>query len=200
MLPALLTVGAVVLIAIIAFTAYRSRLGPPAPGSETLRATICDVRAGGAVRLAGFGDDGEDIELPITGFVAVRMGAEEWHELSGQYRSRLLRLEWRKRSTGTRVVAYSKTDMPLEEIQLDPAALESARAGSAPVAALGATFKVEESGDAIRGGALALRTWVLYDEEKRRLLRIERIGEQPARACLGRVIAADAIEVVRIGG
>ncbi|MEZ0231097.1 MAG: hypothetical protein ACAI25_20950 [Planctomycetota bacterium] len=199
MLYALVTVAIIAALAFAAFTAYRSRLGPPAPGSETLRSTICDVKASGALRLAGFGDDGEDVELPISAVVAVRMGAESWTEMSGQYRSRLLRLEWRKKPNGTKVVAYSKTDQTLEEVQLDPAALDGAKAGGPPVAALGSTFKVEEAGDAIRGEALALKTWVLYDDEKRRVLRVERIGEQPPRACLGRVIAADAIDVVKIG-
>jgi hypothetical protein len=196
---ALITIAVAALLGLVAYTVYRSRFGPPAPGSETLRATIRDVKAGGAVRLAGFGDDGEDVLLPITGAVRVRIGAEDWHELSGEYRGRMLRLEWRKRGDTTKVVAYAKTDLPLAEVQLDPAALDGAKAGSGPVAALGSTFKVEEAGDAIRGEALALKTWVLYDDERRRVLRVDRIGEQEPRACLGRVVAADAIEVVKIG-
>lgn len=199
MLGALVTVGVGALVAFAAYTWYRSRLGPPAPGSETLRATICDVKAGGSIRLAGFGDDGEDVLLPITAVIAVRLGGEEWFELSGQYRSRLLRLEWRRRPSGLKVVAYSKTDLPLEEVQLDAAALDAAKPGGSPVAALATTFRVEEAGDAIRGEALALKTWVFSDDEKRRVLRVERVGEQPPRACLGRVIAADAIEVVKLG-
>ncbi len=199
MLAAFVTAAIVAVLLFGVFTMYRSRFGPPAPGSETLRATICDVKAGGSLRLAGFGDDGEDVELPISAVVAVRMGAESWHEMSGQYRSRLIRLEWRKRPNATKVVAYAKTDLPLEEVQLDPAALDAAKSGGPPVAALGSTFRVEESGDAIRGEALALRTWVLYDDEKRRVLRVDKVGEQPARACIGRVIAADAIDVVKIG-
>ena len=127
----------------------------PAPGADTLRATICDVKAGGAIRLAGFGDDGEDVVLTINVLVPVRLGAEEWHEVAGEYRARLIRVEWRKRASGTRVIAYSRTDLPLAEVGLETGTLDAARAGSPPVAALGSTFRVEEAGDAIRGGALA---------------------------------------------
>jgi hypothetical protein len=199
-LPLLLTL-IVVVAAAIAYTAWRSRFGPPAPGSETLRCTVVDVKQGGVLRLAGFGDDGEDMELPIATLATVRLGGggEEWHELGGEYRKRRVRLEWRKRPNGPKVVAFSKTDMPLDEAQLDPAALEAARPGSGPLAALGGTFRVEEAGDAVRGEALALKTWLLVDDEKRRVLRVDRVGEQPPRACLGRVIAADAIDVIRTG-
>jgi hypothetical protein len=198
-LAALVTVAVIALVVFGGYTAYRSRLGPPAPGSETLRATICDVGRGGALRLAGFGDDGEDMILEIATAASVRQGADEWHELAGEYRGRSVRLEWWPKPNGTKVVAYSKTGLALAEIQLDPAALEAAKPDGSPLAALGSTFKVEESGDAIRAGALAFKTWLLYDDEKRRVLRVEKVGEEAPRACLGRVIAADAIEVAKVG-
>ncbi len=198
MLPALGTVAAFAILAFALYTFSRSRLGTPAPGAETLRATVCDVKPGGAIRLAGFGDEGEDVVLEVGTLVPVRQGPEEWHELAGEYRSRLVRLEWKKKGGVTRVVAYSRTDLPLAEVGIDAAALEGARPGSPPLAALGSTFRVEEAGDAIRGGALAVKTWVLHDDEKRRVMRVERAGEQPARASVGRVVAADAVEVVRL--
>jgi hypothetical protein len=198
MLAALGTVAAVAFLAYAAYTFSRSRLGTPAPGAETLHASVCDVKEGGAIRLAAFGDDGEDVVLEVATLVIVRAGPEEWHELAGEYRARLVRLEWRKTAGATRVVAYSRTDLPLEEVGIDPVALDAARPGTAPLAALGTTFRLEEAGDAIRGGALAVRTWVLHDDEKRRVMRIERAGQQPPRACVGRVVAADAIEVVRL--
>jgi hypothetical protein len=191
------TVAAVALVLFALYTFSRSRLGTPAPGAETLRATVCDVKPGGAIRLAGFGDDGEDVVLEVATLVPVRMGAEEWHELAGEYRSRHVRLEWKKKGV-TRVVAYARTDLPLTEVGIDAAALEAARPGSPPLAALGSTFRIEEAGDAIRGGALAVKTWLLHDDEKRRVMRVERAGEQPPRASVGRVVAADAVEVVRL--
>jgi hypothetical protein len=190
------------LVALGVFAVYtfgRSRLGRRAPGSETLQRTICDVKQGGEIRLGGFGDDGEDVLLKLTQVAKVRLGPDEWHELTAEYRGRGIRVEWRVRQGATRVVAYSRTDMPLSEVGLEAAALDAVRAGGPAMTLLGSSFKLEEIGDAIRGEALAFKTWLLHDEEKRRLVRIERVGEQSPKASIGKPIAADAIEVVRVG-
>jgi len=183
----------------VVYTFGRSRLGRPAPGSETLRSTICHVKKGGAIRLGGFGDDGEDVQLSIGSEAKVRLGPEEWHELTADYRGRAIRLEWRVQQGATRVVAYSRTELPLSEVGLEAPALDAVRAGGPAMTLLGSSFKVEEVGDAIRGEALAFRTWLLHDEEKRRFVRLERVGEQTPKASIGKPIAADAIEVVRVG-
>jgi hypothetical protein len=195
--------GLGLLAAVILFTLWRSRLGKPAPGAEVLQTTLADVRVGGAIRLCAFGDDREDVTLAITKSARVRLGAEEWHELSGEYRGRTLTIEWRPRGSLLRVVAYRKTGETLAAVGLDAQALEVARAGSPALAALGSSFKVEEAGDAIREGALpqdslAVKTWSLYDEDKRQVLRVERVGAQEARASVGLPVAADAIEVVKV--
>lgn len=202
---AVLVVLGAALGVLAAFTWYRSRLGRPAPGADTLGATIADVHEGGAIRLGAFGDDGEDVELVVSERTRVRQGALEWREMRGSYRGRTMALEWRERPDGLGVVAFKKTGLPLSELALDPASLEQARPGGPPVAALGGVFKVEDVGDAIREGkdpkgSIAFKTWVLFDEEKRRSIRIERVGEQPATASLGLPVAGDAIEIVRRRG
>jgi hypothetical protein len=198
-----LGIGIALLSAVVAITAYRSRLGKPAPGADVLPATLADVREGGAIRLGGFGDDREDVTLTIAKSVRVRLGGEEWRELSGDYRGRTLTVEWRRRGSLLRVVAYRRTGEPLEAVALDPEALEQARAGGAPIAALASSYRVEEAGDAIREGAtpedsLAVKTWFLNDEEKRQVLRVERLGAEKPRVSQGVFVAADAVEIVRI--
>ncbi len=206
MSPLLVAIALVVGLGLLAFAVYtfvRSRLGRPAPGAEVLRARICDLKPGGVVRLGGFGDDKEDVVLTVTSFAHGRMGTDEWHDLAGDYRGRTLALEWRDKGPGglLRVTAFRKTAIPLAEAGLDLATLEGLRAGG-NVTAFGTSFRVEEVGDAIRTfgrESLAVRCWWLVDDDKRQVLRVERVGQQEPVAAVGVHIAADGAEIVSLG-
>jgi hypothetical protein len=196
-------------VAVAVFTWWRSRLGPSPPGAECLRASCADVTPGGAIRLAGFGDDGEDVELTVSRRRRVRLGDHEWLELSGEYRGRTLAVEWPLASKSDarpqHVVAYRRTGISLDGVGLAAPALETAKPGSPPVTFLDSTFRVEETGDAIRHepgpvDSIAVRTWGFLDEEKRRFVRIDRVGEQPPLASEGVLVASDAIEILRLKG
>jgi hypothetical protein len=192
--------GGGALVALLVFTWWRSRLGPQAPGAECLRASCRDVNVGGAIRLGGFGDEGEDVVLTIAKRARVRLGDEEWLELSGEYKGRTLAVEWRPK----RVVAYKRTALPPESIGLVAVQLEGAAPGGAPIAVADGSLRVEEAGDAIResagaGDSLAVRTWGLLDEDKRRFVRVERVGERAPLVSEGMLVASDAIEIVRLG-
>jgi hypothetical protein len=101
-----------------------------------------------------------------------------------------------------RVIAYRKCGLAPSDVGLDPAALDAARAGGTVVLA-GSELACEELGEAIRDGrtpqdSLAVRTWLLVDEEKRQVVRIEKVGGAAPQCKQGILVAADAIEVVRL--
>jgi hypothetical protein len=195
-----------VVLVLVVLTIWRSRLSQGGLPAEALRATLRDVRKGGVICLGGFGDEGDDLLLAVDSYARCARGGDDWHELEGRYRDRLVGVEWREAGASLKVVAYRLRRVVPEEAGLDPEALfQAERVPGSTVAVRGVSYRLAGSGPALRhpGGHSAgvpLRTWDLVAEEQQGFVRIEREGDGPLSVSLGRSIAADAVEIRRMKG
>lgn len=179
--------------------ALPATLGPGALPSPPL---IRDLRTGGLVRLSGFGDEFEDVQLEIERYTRVTRGREEWHELAGTYRTRQVGIEWELERNDLLVWAFKRLrGEKLADVGLDPAALESWKPGST-VQAAGEEWVVAGLGRALGhengiGFGKEHLTWELRCADKTRILRIERWGDEPHAVSRGERIDPGTITIYR---
>ncbi len=172
----------------------------PAPAAATVQA----VRAGGRLRLVARGDDAEDLDLEVERFDRYTLGRETWHLLEGSYRGRTIALEWQETRGELRLFLHRQPGQSLDELGVDPAALERL-AGGATLAAGGATWQCEAAGKGLRhqGGtgfgkehlAWSLASPVGGAVDRRGLLRLARWGDAPAQGSIAERVDLEALEV-----
>jgi hypothetical protein len=189
---------------LVGLTIYRSRFAPAAPREAALRASLRDVRKGGAICLGGFGDEGDDLHLFIDGYGRCERGPESWHELEGDYRGRRVGVEWREADDGLKVIAFRRRRVAPDEAKVDFAAVEKAeKTPGTTIEIDGAPYRVEKVGEGLRhvGGhamGVPVKWWDLAAPEQHAFVRVERERDGPPRVSVGKAVAADAVEIFRV--
>lgn len=171
-------------------------------GVDVLSASITDVRAGGMVKAAGFGDDFEDIHLEIDAYNRLSFNKENWHELVSQYKGRAVAVEWQERSGGRKVYGVRfHRGKELLDIGLQDADLDSLEDGRA-VALDGIEYKLARSGEALfhKGGdgfGKKMNFWEFQAEEGG-LLRVERASDGTTTVSVAKPLNEAEFEVLRV--
>lgn len=182
--------------------ALPATLGPGALPSPPL---LRDLRPGGLVRLVGFGDDFEDVQLEVERYTRVTRGRDEWHELAGTYRARAVGLEWELERSELLVYGYKKLrGEKLPDLGLEPAALEGWKPGD-KVQVGGEEWLVAGAGRTLAhengiGFGKEHHSWELKREDRARLIRIERWGDEPPAVSRGERIDPSTITIFRARG
>lgn len=172
------------------------------PGALPAPPLLRDLRTGGLIGLSGFGDEFEDVQLEIDRYTRITRGRDEWHELAGTYRTRAVGIEWELERGELLVWAFKRLrGERLEDVGLDPAALESWKPGQTAQAA-GQEWLVAGLGRALAhengiGFGKEHLTWELRDPDKQRILRVERWGDEPHAVTRGERIDPATITIYR---
>jgi hypothetical protein len=176
----------------------------PTRENDVLRASLRDVRKGGLVKLPGFGDDFDDVDLEVERYEKTVLGREEWHVLEGTYRNRPVGVGWQDERGTPRTYALKRMRVQLAEVGLTQAALD-ALASTRTHTHGGVAYDVEEQGKALRhengtGFGKEHKAWFLASKDKSKVLRIERWGDEPAQVTLGEAMDPTTVEIYKVKG
>lgn len=168
------------------------------PGALPAPPLVRDLRVGGLVGLAGFGDEFEDVQLELERYTRYTRGREEWHELAGTYRGRAVGLDWELERG--EMCLYGMKHLrgeKLEALGLTLEALEQAKPGDQLqdwlLVAAGKTLAHENG----IGFGKELTTWELKSADKKHVARIERWEQEPPAVSRGERIDPATVTIFR---
>lgn len=172
------------------------------PGALPAPPLVRDLRVGGLVGLSGFGDEFEDVQLEIERYTRCTRGREEWHELSGTYRSRAVGLDWEVERGEMFLYAMKRLrGEKLSDLGIALEALLAAKPGEHlksgeedwTVVGAGKTLAHENG----IGFGKELATWELKSADKKKLVRIERWDDEPPAVSRGERVDPATVTIFR---
>ncbi|MCA8922875.1 MAG: DUF4178 domain-containing protein [Planctomycetes bacterium] len=208
------TVGLGVGVVVVKAASNKQLAAAPAPkqltadglaDADVLDATVKDLRKGALLEVTGFGDSFEDVQLEVEAYTRYSRERDEWHELQSSYQGRPVAIVWDEERGVLRVWAVKHLrGTALADVGLDLEALEGLAKG-ATVEGAGETWTLDDAGKAYShsngtGFGKEHRSWELLSGDQRKILRIERWGDDLPTVSLGEAMEPDGMTIYRVKG
>lgn len=194
-----------VVLGIILFLMFRKKKKPQEQFRDLSQLSIKDARIGDTVSLRGHGDDYEDADVRIERIHRYDADGDEWFELVGRYKGRVVFIEWYEDDLLEVSAAIRPQTLRLQDLGLtedDLVRFDDQGSTQNSFEFDGRFWQYEDSYEAVfyedkRGGGEGFYCWDFAEEDGEGLLSIEKWEGEDFEACPAVHVAPGDVTVYR---